>query len=436
MKVRRGTAANALWLMAGRITNKLLVFVTGVLLARYLGSEQYGLLSYAGAYLTFFSAVCGLGLDTVTVKALVDRPEEEGCTVGTALALRGIAAVLAALVMTGAAAIADRQEPLTVAVTALYSLSLLPQSFEVLKRWFQRRLESKYAALAASLGCAASAVWKLALMILGADLGWFALATAVEYAVMGLLLLGAYRKRGGRPLRFSGQTAKYLLRSGRGFLLSGIMVSVYASTDKLMLGRLLDKDAVACYSLAVSLCAVWGFVLEAVIESAQPEILTLYGRDREGWKEQNRRLYRLVFYGALAMSLVTCLVAEPLVLLLYGGAYAGAVAPLRIVVWYTAFSYLGGARNAWILCENAQGQLKYLYTAAAILNAGLNILLIPVWGASGAAVASLATQIASSLVIPLVIPALRPNGTLMLEAIFFCKKGKNGEIMLDKEDSL
>ena len=58
-----------------------------------------------------------------------------------------------------------------------------------------------------------------------------------------------------------------------------------------------------------------------------------------------------------------------------------------------------------------------MYVFAAILNVGLNIVFIPMWGASGAATASLITQICTSIILPLLIKDIRPNAKLMLEAI-------------------
>lgn len=111
--------------------------------------------------------------------------------------------------------------------------------------------------------------------------------------------------------------------------------------------------------------------------------------------------------------------ARPFILLIYGEAYLPAVQPLRIVTWYTAFSYLGVARNAWIVCENQQRYLKYLYVGAAACNVALNLLLIPIWGASGAAAASLITQVATTTLLPALIRPLRPNAKLMLDAVLF-----------------
>ena len=117
------------------------------------------------------------------------------------------------------------------------------------------------------------------------------------------------------------------------------------------------------------------------------------------------------------VSLAIVLLAKPAVYILYGEAYMPTVAPLRVITWYTAFSYLGVARNAWIVCKNKQHHMIKLYAVAAISNVALNFLLIPIWGASGAALASLVAQILTSIVLPMFIPALRENAKLMLDAI-------------------
>ena len=95
--------------------------------------------------------------------------------------------------------------------------------------------------------------------------------------------------------------------------------------------------------------------------------------------------------------------------------------PLKIITWYTAFSYFGVARGAWMVCNKKQKYLKYMYIFAALANIGLNLGLIPLWGPSGAALASLLTQMLTGMVLPLCIRDIRPNAKLMLEAIMLKK---------------
>ncbi len=142
-----------------------------------------------------------------------------------------------------------------------------------------------------------------------------------------------------------------------------------------------------------------------------------FRKDRLRYERKNRQLYAIVIYASLFVSALICLIAKPFVVTLYGEKYLAAVMPLRIVVWYTAFSYLGVARNAWMVCENQQKYLKYLYISAAALNVVLNLALIPLWGASGAAAASLITQVSTTILLPALIRPLRPNAKLMLDAV-------------------
>nr|MBQ8244945.1 flippase [Oscillospiraceae bacterium] len=415
--LRNRTVANAGWIIGGRLMNKVLAFLVSIFTARYLGPDHFGLINYTAAFTTFFASLCNLGINSVIIKNFVDHPEEEGQTIGTTLVLRAVSSLLSAVMIVGIVSILDSGESMTILVAFLGSIGLLFQIFDTFKYWFQSRLQSKYAAIATVLSYAVMSGYKIILLLTGRSVAWFAMATSVDYVVVAVFLLAAYRKNGGPALSFSGKKARELLKASGNFILSGLMVSVYASTDRLMLKQMLDDSSVAYYSLAVSLSTTWAFVLQAVIDSMYPAVLQSFGQDKAVFSRKNRQMYAIVIYMAAAVSLVISLYAQPIVQMLYGQAYFPAVRPLRIVVWYTAFSYLGVARNAWIVSMNCQRYLKYLYCGAAIINVALNWLLIPQWGPSGAAAASLVTQISTVALLPLVIPPLRPNARLMLEAL-------------------
>ena len=259
--------------------------------------------------------------------------------------------------------------------------------------------------------------YKIGLLALEKSVLWFALATSVEYAVLAAIMLITYRRHGGPRLSTSFDMAKSLLSKSLPFVAAGLMVAVYASTDRLMLKQMLDESAVGYYSLAVSVSTMWVFILSAVIDSLYPVIVELHKKSVKEYEQKNRQLYAIVFYVALTVSASICLFAEPIVGTLYGEAYLPAVGPLRVVVWYTAFSYLGVARNAWVVCEGKQRYLKWLYAVAAAVNVLLNVALIPLHGAVGAAVASLVTQVSTTLILPALIKPLRPNAKLMLDAV-------------------
>lgn len=408
---------NAGWLMIGRVIHMILSFVIGLLTARYLGPSNFGVLNYAGAYTTFFTAFCTLGINSVIVKNFVDHPEESGETIGTTIVLRLISSILSIGTIVGIASVADKGDRLTVFVVFLYSLSLIFQVFDTFNYWFQSKLMSKYYAIATLISYTIASTYKVLMLALHMSVEWFAVANSVDVGIVAVIMYFVYRKKGGPGFSFSFRKAKELLSVSCSYILSGLMVAIYAATDKVMLKHMMDESNVGFYSLAVSIATIWAFILAAIIDSMNPSIMEYHNTDKDRYLTMNKRLYALVFYISIFASIIICLIAPLFVKIIYGEAYLPAVKPLRIVVWYVAFSYLGVARNAWIVCEKKQKYLKYIYLSSALINVVLNYTLIPFMGSSGAALASLLTQIATIFGVPAIISPLRPNTKMILDAI-------------------
>lgn len=408
---------NAGWLMGGRIAQMVISFAVNLFTARFLGPSNYGLINYAATYISFFMALCTLGINSVLVKEILDHPKKDGEILGTTLVLRIISSVLSMAMMLLVVFFIDAGEKDTMIVVLLCSFSLIFGSFEIFNFWFQAYMNSKVTAIATFIAYCVTSLYRILLLCFGKSVGYFAFATSVDYICVALLLGFAYKKHGGGKLSFSVDCAKRLLKSSYPFILSGLMISVYAQTDKIMLKQMLGVTEVGYYSTAVHICSLWGFVITAIIHSLQPSIVEAFKRSEKEFNDLNCKLYAIVFYLSVILSLITMLTSDILIMILYGSDYSPAAAPLRVVVWYTAFSYLGGARDIWIVCKKKQKYMVLIYGLAAVINVVLNFVFIPIWGASGAALASLCTQVFSSIVLPFIISPLRENSLLMLDAI-------------------
>lgn len=419
--LKNAVVKNAGWLIAGRIIQMLISLVVGLLTARYLGPSNYGLINYANAYTAFFMAFCTLGINSVLVQEFVNYPEQEGTIIGSTLAMRAISSFCSAGMIIGIVSIVERDEPTTIAVTALCSIGLLFNIFETFNYWFQSKLQSKVTSIVILVSYAVTALYKVVLLVLNKSVLWFAFSTALDYICIGIFLIIAYKKYQGQCLSFSKEISKRILKKSVPFILPGLMVSIYGYADKFMLKQMLDEASTGYYASATAVCSMWTFVLTAIIDSMYPTIMESYKTDKELFEKKNRQLYAIVFYVSVAVSTFISIFAKPIVSILYGQAYLPAVNPLRVITWYTAFSYLGVARNAWIVCENKQKLLKYIYIVSALSNVILNCFFIPSLGATGAALASLITQILTTLVVPLFIKDIRYNSVLMIEGILLRK---------------
>ena len=408
---------NASWLIGGKILQMILTLIVGVLTARYLGPANQGLVDYGLAYVSFFAAFSNLGINSIIMKEFVDNPDEQGEAIGSALVLKLLSGFMSMVVIFCVSFFLDKGDWETILIVFLCSVGILFHVFDTFNYWFQAQYKAKVTAITVVVAYAIVSAYKILLLALGKGVEWFAISTAVDYFAYAVIIVIFYKTYNGPKLKFSFKKAKGLLKLSYNYILSALMVSIYTQTDKIMLKTMIDETQVGYYGRASAICTMWVFILTAIIDSIFPTILRLKGVDEEEYKRKNRQLYAIVFYVCLFVSVFFVILSEFCINVLYGEAYLPAANTLRICTLYTAFSYLGVARNAWIVSEHKQKYLKHIYLGAAIINIALNAIFIPLWKSEGAAFASLVSQILTGIVLPLLIKPLRPNGVLMLEAI-------------------
>ena len=413
---------NASWIIGCKVLQMIFELIVSVISARYLGPGNYGLIHYATAYVAFFTSLCTLGINGVIIKEFADHPNDIGYAIGTSIFMRAISSILSSIMIVSIVSIVDRGESTTIIVTVICSFALVCQVFDTITQWFQFQYKSKVSSMALLVASIVMSLYKVLLLVFNKSVYWFAFASSVSYIVDAIFLLFTYTKYNGPKLYISFKKGKTILHNSYHYILSGMMVAIYGQTDKLMLKQMLTESAVGYYSVAAAVSSIWAFVLQAIIDSLYPTIIKLFNEgNHEAYERKNKQLYAIVFYISIFVSILICLLANLIIKIMYGVSYEPSVNPLRIVTFYTAFTYLGVARNAWLVCENKQKYLKYIYFGAIIINIMLNYYMIPIWGPSGAALASLITQIFTSIVLPMAFNGTRKNSMLMIEAI--CLKG-------------
>lgn len=184
-----------------------------------------------------------------------------------------------------------------------------------------------------------------------------------------------YGKLGKQKLSFSFSLGKQLFARSRYYIVSSMMVTIFAQTDKIMIKMMIGNAENGYYSTAVACAGMTGFVFVAIIDSLRPVIFENKKIDRKLFEKSMAVLYSIIIYMGLAQSIVLVLFAKPVVMLLYGNAYSAAVPILQIITCDTAFSYMGTVRNIWMLAEEKQKYLWIINLSGAVLNVIGNFIL-------------------------------------------------------------
>lgn len=408
---------NAIWIVGCKIFRAMLGLIVTMLSARYLGPSGYGIINYAASIVTFVVPVMQLGLNSTLVQELLNEPDREGEVMGTSIAMSLVSGLCCIVGVTTFAAVTNPGEPVTVLVCALYSIQLIFQALEQIQYWFHAKLLSKFVSVTMLAAYAVTSAYKILLLVLGSSVYWFALAQAVDFCLISGALLVIYKRMGADRLRFSFPLFRTMFARSKYYIISNLMISVFAQTDRIMLKMMLDETAVGYYSAAVTCAGMTGFVFEAIINSAQPVVLESARKGSASLEKAISSLYSVVIYLSVVQCVGITVFAELIVGILYGAQYAPAVGALRMIVWYTTFSYLGAVRDVWILAQWKQKYLLIINLIGAGTNVVLNALMIPVMGINGAALASLLTQIFTNVGLGFIIKPIRRNNLLMMRGL-------------------
>lgn len=408
---------NAAWIIGCRIVQVVFALVINILQTRELKPDGFGQLSYAISICAFMLPIVRLGIENVLVNEFIRHPEEEGKIMGTSLLLTFISSLVCIGGAAAFVAVANPNEPVTLIVCVLYSLLLIAQSLDLVQYWFQAKYLSKYTSLTILLTYIVITAYKIFLLVTHKSIYWYAVSNALDYGIISAVLMIIYRVKGGQRMTFSWQTAKRVFDQSKHYILPQLMVAVYAQSGTLLLKALYDTETVGFYSLAVTISGYTNFFFVAIIDSMRPLIFESKLIGEKPYRDNVTALYSIVTYLALAQSVVISLAAGWLIPTLYGSNYNAAVLPTQIIIWYSTFSYIGSVRNVWMLAEKKQRYLWIINMGGAIVNVGLNLVLIPALGAVGAAITALITQIFTNVIMSFFIKPIRESNLFLLRGL-------------------
>lgn len=381
---------NTSWLFADKIIRMGMGLLVGVWVARYLGPEQFGLLNYAGSFVTLFSAIALLGLEAIVVRELVRFPTGKNELLGTVFFLRLLAGSLSFAAALLTIWIIRPHQPLTYLLVALSGSVLIFQAADVIDLWFQSEVRSRDVVIAKCAAFICSSLIKIVLILSAAPLAYFAAANAIEVALGAIGLLIAYRANGQFVSAWRVRTAKtrQLLTESLPLVMSGIVFMIYLRIDQVMLGQMASDREVGMYAAAVRIAEIWYFIPTVVVSSVFPNIVKARECDEKEFYSRLQKLYNLMAFMGYAVALPITFGAGLIVNLMFGTQYEAAGPMLALLVWAGLFANLAVARNAYLFAMNWSRVLLGVTCLGAVTNVALNLLLIPRFGGLGAVVAS------------------------------------------------
>jgi PST family polysaccharide transporter len=438
--------SNIVWLFLDKVLRMGVGLFVIAWIARYLGPEQFGLWNYAIAFTSLFGAFATLGLDGIVVRELVKTPERTNELLGTAFVLRLIGAVIAFTLSIGAAILIGNRDPLTLSLIALSAGGFIFQAFLTIDYFYQAHIISKYTVWSQNLAFLITSGVKILLIILEAPLLAFAIAGLVEIILGSIFLVFTYLYISKRPShinlhssritepmtaysspnpslmffnwKFCNATAKSLLKDSWPLMLSGLAIMIYMRIDQVMIKEMLGEEAVGLYSAAVRISEVWYFIPMVIASSVFPKIVEYKQTDKKSYYLRLQQYFTFMAWIGIIMGVLIFFSSKTIINILFGSAYIDASFVLMILVWSGIFVCLGVASSGWLITEGLQKISFFRTFLGAVCNVILNFILIPKFGISGAAFATLFSYSIAGYFVDLFNTKTRPIFFMKTKALF------------------
>jgi PST family polysaccharide transporter len=405
-------------MMADQVFRQIISLLLVIWIARQFGPHGMGALSYALSICALVGIVTTLGLNRILVRELAygQSAQESDELVCIATTLRLCAGFVGAFAAIAACAATS---PENLGLVAILSLGYFATPFDTIDLYFQSRLESRRIARARMVAFLCSSAFKASLLDIGVPLAWIAVAFVLDGILAALALHGVFR-HGSHRLKIGlgdGRIARRLLGESWPEIIAGFSGLMFMRIDQVMLQVMRGSAEVGLMAVSSRLTEAWLFIPTAIVSSVYPVVVRLMKTDPAASHEKQRTLYRVLLLISVGVAGSLTLLAKPLIEVLYGSAYSGAAHVLVIQAWSGVFMCLGVASGAWLMA-NRLGRLNlYRNLAGAALNVLLNAILIPRFGAVGAAWASLVSFAFAYLAYDFVAPEMRAIGREKLRAL-------------------
>lgn len=387
----RQIASNALWLFVAQVTTLAAGVLVVVTVSRELGPEDLGRWRFAQAVTAILMVLADAGLTGLAIREIARHPERIAAYARPVIFVR---LALTASLLLGLAAflILSAGDAKSAVVTMLVALGLVPAAVST-TYLFQAREELGPVSRIRTAGQVVSATTA----IIGTLLLGSLLITVTPFllvgAVVSTLIVTRAVRAGYLHTDGAGMSAlSYLLRPAVPFLVASLAVQVIFNADAFIIRAIRGEVELGLYAAPYSIAGYALILGGAVVGAAYPRIAA-HAQSSATVTTIVADVCSVMGVLAVPMSIGTMLVADELVVTLFGEAYLGSGSTLAVLMSLPLIGFLNMTIGQSLSARGLAVRVALVAVLSATTNVVLNLLFVPTMGGVGAAIAVALTEL-------------------------------------------
>lgn len=381
------------WLSLEPATRLLISVSVSIALARHLGPSDFGVLAYILSIVALLTPVVTFGLDKLSLRNSARTPERAGRELGSAVLIRTVAAFAGLALAFLFSQIAGGPPGAETGLIMLGAAAFLFFPFQSVGIYFNSIEKPRVMAVSRTCVITLGASATVMLIAGNSQVTGFVLIRTAEAALLGMVVLVLFlaRRKSQARLEADWPTVRTLLRGGLPLMLSAMATMLYIRVDQVMLGVMGAPDQLGSYAVSARIAEAVGFLPMAIQTALMPALVRAHRAGEEELDGAMRRYFAASTIVLLALIPAVGLGAELLVML-FLPEFGSSPEIAWVLLLGLPLVGLSVAQNSLFTVKGWLWTNCIILSIGAALNVIANLMLIPAYGAVGAAIATLLSQ--------------------------------------------
>lgn len=411
---------NISWIFISQIIASICGFIWTILIARYLGVNDYGILGFAISFTGLLFITMDFGINSHIVRYVATDYDSGPKYLGNAIPLKSIFSISTFILATIILILMGCDER-TITVTLLFTLeSVIKTMCGVINGVFMAFEEGKYQGIENLI----TNILLLIFIIIAVfyDFGLYGITFAYILSNVITLVYVYYtlRKNILKPkFELDWTFNKKIVNASLPFALTGLFYTIYYSIDVVMLTGLVGDYETGIYNATYKLISVLTLFYGIYTAVIYPVMSKFFKNDKKLLLNSYEKSIKYLMLVMIPLAVSTMFYSLDIIQLIYGHDYDAASSALSILIWTVSLLFICGAGNTLLNASHKEVTVTKIYAIAATFNIILNLFMIPYFSYDGAAISTVLSDILILIIQTYVIYKLgfRVNKKLYLDLI-------------------
>lgn len=385
--IKNRLITNSMWIILEKILSFLgLIFITSFV-AKYIGPESFGKLTFVGTIFGIVQSIAMFGTDVIGTKRL-SQNHDSGIRVLVSITLLRNVIYFSILI------------PLLIymwyssdTLTGIFSIAIAIATYIALQDIYllynDATLKAVYNVLANIIGLAISLFFRFCVPYFELGPEFLAIPiitiTLIPFLIRRVIFSKTVNHQITKKIRYKHRVlySRYVFLAGSSLVVSSIAVAFYVSISQLIIGILDTKTSLGIYSVALTLGATWAFINQAFLTTFTPKLYQ--SKTNEDAYRNTSLISRIMLIFGFTYFIIFAIFGKYIIIRLYGSQYIAAYSIVLCIIISTILSNLGQVYARFIILKNGYGYLMYKQIVVLLFGVVTGLLLIYLYGIYGAA---------------------------------------------------